>query len=544
MADIVLINPKFEVSFWGLEHALPFMGKRANMPVAALPLLAALTPDEHRVTIIDENVEPIDFDRCARADVVGVTGMVVQRQRMREILSELRRRGVFTAVGGPWITVQEDYFTGLADVIFVGEAEETWPQFLADWARGCPAARYEQAEKTNMATVPKPRLDLLPMRQYVFGTVQVSRGCPFTCEFCDIIVVFGRRPRLKTSAQVIAELENIVAAGKSDAFVVDDNLIGNKKAIKPILRDIIAWQKQHGYPLNLTTEASIDLAEDDEMIELMVEANFESVFIGIESPNEDALRETKKIQNLSDRSGTVLDKVHRIQRAGLEVWCGMIVGFDNDDETVFALQRDFIRDSRIGLAMVNILNALPKTPLFARLSKEGRLRNAGEAENFGVITANFIPSQMSRSTLCDGYLDLMEELYSPAAFFGRLDALYIDGRLMHNAARRRYLRSHPWRWLKRNAWSTVETIGVFVQLMRLVPDAKLRREYRRRLWNVVKRRPRLTTPQRNPATPNRPHLRRPLPTIVVRSARDLFWRRCSSWAVPAANRCLPHGPPS
>ena len=492
MADIVLISPRFEPSFWGSDYAMPFLNGAAMLPVMALPLLAALTPPEHTVTLIDENVEEIDWARCARADIVGVTGMIVQRRRIYEILVELKRCGVFIVLGGPWITVRPDDFTGLPDVIFIGEAEETWPQFLAEWGEGRHRACYEQADKTDMTKVPRPRLDLLPMKRYVYGSLQVSRGCPFTCEFCDIIVVFGRRPRLKTSAQVIAELDNIVAVGKTDAFVVDDNLIGNKKAIKPILREIIAWQRRHGYPLNLTTEASIDLAEDDEMLKLMVEANFESVFIGIESPNEDALRETKKIQNISDRHGTVLDKVHHIQAAGLEVWCGMIVGFDSDDSSVFAAQRDFIRESRIVLAMVNILNALPRTPLFVRLGKEGRLKNAGEVQNFGVITANFIPARISRNALCDGYLDLMRELYSPDAYFGRLDALYLAGKLMPNAARRRYLRHHPWYWLKRAALATAETLHIFVQLMRLVPEAELRREYRRRMWKIVKRRPRLT----------------------------------------------------
>src|SRR3954452_17048095 len=213
MADLVLINPRFDVSYWGLEHALPLFGKRANLPVASLPLLAALTPAGHTVTLLDENVEPIDFDRVARADIVGVTGMSVQRFRMREILDELKSRGVFTAVGGPWVTVQEDYFGDLADVIFVGEAEETWPQFLAERAEGRHAARYEQAEKSDMTKVPVPRFDLLKMKHYTFGSLQFSRGCPFQCEFCDIIVTFGRRPRIKTSAQVTAELDAIHRAG-------------------------------------------------------------------------------------------------------------------------------------------------------------------------------------------------------------------------------------------------------------------------------------------------------------------------------------------
>src|SRR4029077_7365783 len=179
MANIVLINPRFEASYWGLEYALPLLGKRANLPVSALPLLAAVTPSEHTITLVDENVETIDFARAARADIVGITGMVVQRARMVEILTELKERGAFTVVGGPWVSVKEDYFGDLADVIFVGEAEETWPQFLRDWQKGRHRYRYEQAEKTDMTTVPTPRLDLLKMRHYAFGSIQFSRGCPF-----------------------------------------------------------------------------------------------------------------------------------------------------------------------------------------------------------------------------------------------------------------------------------------------------------------------------------------------------------------------------
>src|SRR6476620_8557404 len=264
MADIVLINPRFEVSYWGMEHALPFMGKRANLPVACLPLLAALTPSEHTVTRMDENVEAINYERCARADIVGVTGMSVQRFRMKEILAELKRRGVFTVVGGPWVTVQEDYFGDLADAIFVGESEETWPRFLDEWREGRHLARYEQAEKTDMSKVPTPRFDLLKTRHYAFGSLQFSRGCPFQCEFCDIIVTFGRKPRIKTAKQVIAELEALRTTGLEAAFIVDDNLIGNKAAIKEVLREVLVWQKRHKYPFRFFTEASIDLADDAE----------------------------------------------------------------------------------------------------------------------------------------------------------------------------------------------------------------------------------------------------------------------------------------
>ena len=492
MADIVLVNPRFTPSYWGLNYAMPLLDAKVVLPVINLPLLAALTPPGHAVTLIDENIAAIDFDRCARADIVGLTGMNVQRARMREILVELKRRGLFTVVGGPWVTVFEEDFGDLADVVFVGEAEETWPRFLAEWAEGRHAARYEQAERTDMASVPPPRLDLMAMAGYAYGALQVSRGCPFTCEFCDIIVVFGRRPRVKTVEQVIAELDGLLAAGRRSCFIVDDNLIGNKKAIKAILREIVKWQQAHGYPLDFATEASIDLAEDEELLRLMVEANIDNVFVGIESPNEEALRETKKIQNLTDRQGTVLEKVRRIQEAGIEVWSGMIVGFDCDDERVFAQQREFVREARIVQAMVNVLVAIPKTPLFARLQREGRLDNSGDMAHFGTISTNVVPRRIGRRALCDGYLELMRELYAPQAYFGRLDALYLEDKLLPAPGRRRYLRRHPWRWLKSRAWAAVETLFVFVQLMRQVPDSALRREYRRRLWRVLSRRPHLT----------------------------------------------------
>src|SRR4051812_21673074 len=408
VADIVLINPLFEVSYWGLEHALPFLGKRASVPPACLPLLAALTPVEHAVTLIDENVEPIDYARCARADIVGLTGMVVQRARMREILAELRRRGAFVVVGGPWVSVQEDYFADLADVIFVGEAEETWPRFLQEWEQGRHQVRYEQVEKTDMTTVPAPRLDLLKMRHYGFGSVQFTRGCPFQCEFCDIIVTFGRRPRIKAGAQIIAELEGLLARGMRTNFIVDDNLIGNKGAIKEVLRDVIAWQVERGYPITFFTEASVDLADDPELMALMVAANIASVYVGVESPNEASLRETKKFQNVRP-GGTLLDKVHRIQDAGIEVWCGMILGFDHDDATIFEAQRRFVERSRIPTVMVGMLTAIPKTPLHARLEREGRLDRSDPPR----CGTNVIPLNITHEELRDGYVREMSDLYAP-----------------------------------------------------------------------------------------------------------------------------------
>ena len=400
MADIVLINPRFEPSYWGLEHALHLLGYQANVPVAALPLLAAVTPAGHTLTLIDENVEDIDFARCARADIVGLTGMSVQRFRMTEILEELKRRGSFTVVGGPWVTVQEDYFGSLADVIFVGEAEDTWAPFLADWATGGHARRYEQAEKTDMSQVPVPRYDLLKMERYAVASIQFSRGCPFLCEFCDIIVTFGRRPRLKTSANILAELEVLRRTpGVDTIFIVDDNFIGNKQAIKVVLHDVIAWQRAHHYPMMFFTEATLDLADDDELMALMVYADIRIVFVGIETPNEESLKETRKFQNLRMHgTRSLAEKVHLIQARGMEVWCGMILGFDNDAPDIFDRQLRFLKEARIVNAMVGMLAAIPKTPLYKRLAEEGRLDPADRSE-YGT---NVIPRGMDRRTLREG----------------------------------------------------------------------------------------------------------------------------------------------
>ncbi len=481
MADIVLINPRFEMSYWGMEHALPFIGKRANLPVACLPLLAALTPGEHTVTLIDENVEPIDWERCRRADIVGITGMSVQRFRMKEILTELKQLGCFCVAGGPWVTVQEDYFGELVDVIFVGEAEETWPRFLEEWREGRHSYRYEQAEKTDMTRVPTPRFDLLKMKHYAFGSLQFSRGCPFQCEFWDILVLFGRRPRVKPAEQVVAEVEAQHRLGARVIFLVDDNFIGNKKAAKVILRALVAWQRARGYPLSFFTEASLDLAEDDELMRLMAEAGMVAVFVGIESPDEEALREAKKYQNVR---GSIVDRVRRIQGAGLEVYAGMIVGFDQDDGGVFDRQYEFLREARVVGAMAGMLSAIPKAPLYDRLAAEGRLDNA--AADDPRVATNVVPLRMSREELRDGWVDLMRRLYDAEGYFERFDALFVRGRIPLATAKMEWLRRHkPLHYLRSQALTVLAALALLARVWidpRTRPD---RRVYARHLWRLV-----------------------------------------------------------
>ena len=484
MARIAIINPKFDLSYWGLEHAQAMMGKRANMPVASLPLLAALTPDEHDVELFDENVEELDFDRLAGFDIVGMTGMGVQRFRMQQILDQLNQRDAFIVVGGPWATVQEDYFAGQVSVVFVGEAEQTWPQFLDDWKNRDFKPRYEQTEKTDMTTVPTPRHDLLKNKHYLFGSVQFSRGCPFQCEFCDIIVTFGRRPRIKQPAQVIQELEALRAAGLRIGFIVDDNLIGNKRGIKPVLEEVARWQEQNGYPIAFATEASLDLCEDPELMELMARCNIHSVFIGIESPNEESLKETKKFQNVREKGGTMIEKIHQIQDFGLDVWCGLIVGFDHDRPEIFRLQETFLKESRIVHAMIGLLHAIPKTPLHNRLRNENRLDHSDELQ-FGT---NVIPLHMSREELRDGYVKTMHDAYQADTYFARLDNLFIENRFSYRVFQTPHFKKHPFLRWKHKLTYFFGFWFVAWKVLRGTPDRSLRKRYRQQMLKALRHR--------------------------------------------------------
>ena len=425
--SICLINPKFEISYWGFEYALSLYpgDKRSTMISGALPTVAGLCGD-HQVYVMDENVEEIDWDLLRTFDIVGVTGMTVQKARIREILVRLRDEHIFTVVGGPLVSVQETFFEDLCDVMFIGEAETTWPAFLDDFARDQPTQRrYEQSQPTDMTQVPRPRYDLLKVDRYASGALQYSRGCPFQCEFCDIIVIYGRRPRVKKPEQLLAELEEMRQAGFHSAFIVDDNFIGDKKKAKALLEQIIPWMEEHHYPLRLTTEASINLADDPELLELMYRANFRSVFIGIETPRHESLEETKKYQNM--RGDSLAAKLARIQDAGLDINAGFIVGFDNDDKEIFEDQFRFIQENGITLAMVGMLQAIPRTPLYQRLQQEGRLYE--EDPN-----CNFVPKQMTREELRRGYWDLVTRLYTPEAFLDRYFQVFRSPRYLQRRA--------------------------------------------------------------------------------------------------------------
>jgi radical SAM superfamily enzyme YgiQ (UPF0313 family) len=416
---ICLVAPRNPPSFWTFDRILPSLNKKCVFPNLSLPTVAGITPREHEVVLCDENVEPVDFD--TDADIVGLTGYVIHKQRIFELAAEFRRRGKFVVIGGPLASLCPEEVRDKVDVVFVDEAEYTWPQFLRDYEAGAWQPEYRQDEKPSMHDSPLPRFDLLKIDRYRSMTIQFTRGCPFTCEFCDIIVMYGRRPRAKKVEQVMAEIETLYGLGAHNIFVVDDNFIGNKKLAKELLVAIVDWQRQHGQPIEFMTEVSLNVSQDDELLRLMRQANFTTIFIGIESPRVSSLEETKKNQNLREN---LLDSVHRIQRAGIDVMAGMIVGFDHDDTDIFEEQFRFIQDARIPISMTGMLNALPKTPLYKRLQEAGRLAAESVGDQF--VLTNIIPKGMTLAELHTGYRRLLERLYSYGNYRRRVMGLILN----------------------------------------------------------------------------------------------------------------------
>ncbi|HET8576909.1 MAG TPA: DUF4070 domain-containing protein [Methylomirabilota bacterium] len=398
---------------------LPSLGKRCAFPNLALPTVAGLTPPPHEVVLCDENVEPVDFD--TDADVVGITGFVVHKRRMFELAEAFRRRGKLVAAGGPFATLCPEELRGRVDVLFVGEAEYTWPRFLRDFEAGAWQAEYRQDEKPSMLDSPLPRFELLKASRYRSMAIQFARGCPYSCEFCDIIVMYGRRPRTKSVAQVLAEVEAIHRLGVPNIFVVDDNFIGNKKEAKALLVALADWQQARGYPIEFMTEVSLNVAQDDELLGLMKRAHFATVFVGIESPRAASLAESNKTQNMREDP---VAAVHRIQAAGIEVMAGMIVGFDADDPSIFEEQFRFIQRARIPISMTGMLNAVPKTPLYARLKAAGRLIAESVGDQF--VFTNIVPGGMSRLELYEGYRRLLRRLYAYRNYRRRARALILN----------------------------------------------------------------------------------------------------------------------
>jgi radical SAM superfamily enzyme YgiQ (UPF0313 family) len=419
--NALLIYPEFPETFWSFKHALKFLGKRAAQPPLGLMTVAALLPGAWKKRLVDTNVEPLRERDLAWADVVLLSGMHIQRESLLAIVERCRARGLRTVVGGP-IASSVPAAELKADHVVIGEAETVIADLAREMEAGTAKAVYQAVERPEMADSPLPDLSLIKMNRYTTMTVQYSRGCPFNCEFCDIIEIYGRRPRTKAVAQVLAELDQLLAAGWRDAvFIVDDNFIGNKARAKELLRALVEWRTQTGARFDFLTEASLNLADDTELMQLMKDAGFKSVFLGIETPDESGLIASNKLQN-TRRS--LLDSVARIQSYGIEVMGGFILGFDTDKEDIFDRMVEFIEKSGIPIAMVGLLQAMPGTQLFRRLRQEGRIVDAGGGNNTFCDRLNFLP-RMDSAKLVEGYREVMNRIYNCEAYYERVK-LYLN----------------------------------------------------------------------------------------------------------------------
>jgi radical SAM superfamily enzyme YgiQ (UPF0313 family) len=414
---LLLINPKSPESFWNFHWAVSEVlgGKRAVNPPLGLATLAALCPPHWQVRIVDENVEPLPL--APEADLIGIGGMGVQFPRQRELIEYYRGLGHFVAAGGSFASLCPERYAGLADAVICGEAEHIWPRFCADFEAGAAQALYREDGVINLADSPVPRFDLLRLELYTTATMQFSRGCPYLCEFCDIIVMFGRKPRQKPLEQVGRELDALRARGVRKIFFVDDNLIGHRAMAKQLLRFLEDYQRRHDYAFSFGTETSLNLAEDEELMLLMRAAGFRWTFIGIESPDEASLREMRKVQNMR---ADALESVQRIHGHGIEVLAGFIIGFDNDTVSTFDRQFQFIARSGIQTAMIGLLHAMPRTPLYERLRKAGRLRETDSGGDNTKLDTNVEPLNMSRDELIDGYRGLHRRLLADRAIARRI----------------------------------------------------------------------------------------------------------------------------
>lgn len=414
--NTLLVYPEFPDTFWSFKRALAFAGKRASFPPLGLLTLSAMLPASWPRRLIDMNVRRLTLKDIEWADMVMLSAMYVQKQSLDEVINLAKSRGKTVVVGGPYTSVGMHNLTA-ADHVFVGEVEPTFAGFLDDLNHGHAARVYESKERPTLDRTPIPDFHLADMHAYSDMSVQYSRGCPFNCEFCDIIEIYGRLPRTKSNEQMLAELDALLSVGwRGDVFIVDDNFIGNKKNVRKLLPELSEWSARNKYPFSFITEASINLADDGELLKQMRRANFRQVFIGIETPVGESLKEAQKGQNLRR---DLLDSVRKVQSYGMEVMAGFIVGFDSDPEDIFERQVAFIRDAAIPIAMVGLLVAIPDTQLWRRLEREARLRLNGEhTGNNTDCVLNFEP-KMDAEILIEGYKSIVRQIYSPREYYDR-----------------------------------------------------------------------------------------------------------------------------
>ena len=412
MPNALLVYPVFPPSYWGFKFALDFVGKKSFMPPLGLVTVAGMFPKEYQLRVVDMNVQPLTETDLNWADLVFTSTMIVQQDSLQEVIERSNRAGVTLVVGGPHPTTFYEDIEGV-DHFVLDEVEDILPGFFRDLQQGTAKKIYRASEKPDVARAPLPRYDLLNLSDYEAMALQFSRGCPFDCEFCDITKLYGRVARTKTNEQVLEEFDQLYRLGwRGSLFLVDDNFIGNKRAALALLPHVAKWQKERGYPFKLFTEASVNLARLEPLLDAMVEAGFSMTFLGIETPNPEALLITKKKQNTrKSEDNYLLNAVRTIQKKGIEVTAGFIVGLDGDDEGSFDAQIQFIQEAGIPKAMVGLLTALKGTDLYHRLQSEGRLLEESEGNNVSV-NLNFIP-QIDPETLIKGYKRVLRTIYDP-----------------------------------------------------------------------------------------------------------------------------------
>lgn len=411
---ILLVSPKTPDTFWSFSHVMPLVGKKSAFPPLGLLTVAAMLPISWDLRLVDLNVAALTDDDIRWADAVFVSAMIVQEPSVREVIARANALGRQVVAGGPLFTTGAERFPEAACCV-IGEAEGVMDQLVADLSAGRLQSRYQAEGRPNVTTTPLPRWDLIDVDDYLTMSIQCSRGCPFDCEFCDITAVYGRVPRVKGEEQVIAELEAVLATGwRGSIFIVDDNFIGNRARAKGLLRAMVAWRQRRKVNLSFTTEASMNLVDDPELLDLLVQAGFKNVFIGIESPQEQSLTECRKLQNTKR---DLVASVRSIHQAGIQVMAGFIVGFDSDTERIFEQQRRFIQDAGVVTAMVGLLTALPGTRLFTRLTAEGRMLGNSTGNNVDAVL-NFATT-LDPTTLTSGYRRLVKDLYRPKDYYRR-----------------------------------------------------------------------------------------------------------------------------
>ena len=416
---ILLVYPNYKETFWNFEKLLKLLGKRAAYPPLGLLTVASMMPKEWDKKLVDMNTDTLKAEHIKWADYIFISAMLVQKEETRKVIDLAKRAGKKVVAGGPLFTTGWEDFKDV-DHIFLGEAEDIFPEFIDDLENNCLKKIYNNKFFPDIKKTATPDWDLIELAKYNSMCIQFSRGCPFNCEFCDVVQLNGRIPRLKTADQVISELETLYQKGwRGGVFFVDDNLIGNKvKLKKDYLPAIIKWQKEKKYPFSFTTQVSINLADDRELIRLMANAYFTSVFIGIETPNAESLKECGKDQN---RNRNLIDSIKIIQNMGLTVSGGFIVGFDSDRPSIFSRQIEFIQKSGVVTAMVGLLNAIPRTRLYQRLKDTKRLLGKSDGNNTKA-SLNFIP-KMDKDILINGYKKVLATIYSPKQYYERIRTL-------------------------------------------------------------------------------------------------------------------------